>query len=241
MARSRAAVKGAKDEQGFLRAANEFKEAVRAAPWLAEGYYNLGVVQDKAGSHDDAIRNLKLYILAAPDAPDIKQVRNIIYEIEYRQEEAKRQRQEEQRQQAKLQKLEKQRRADKARKIQQLSGTWQNARRKNRYRVTVTGNTIDIVHTALYFRGQWRSQDVNRGCSDTWRGTIEGSTIRGSWSRNWACIYKNGRMFTYPMTGTISEDGNTIRLKFTAAGPAGSTGDVADGWTEWIQEELLTR
>ena len=90
MARGRAAVKAATDEQGFLRAANELQQALKAAPWLADGYFNLGVVLDKAGRHADAIRNLKLYMLAAPNAPDAKQVRDLMFEIEYRQEESQR-------------------------------------------------------------------------------------------------------------------------------------------------------
>lgn len=90
LARGRAAVKAATNEQGFLRAANEFSQAVKAAPWLADGYFNLGIVLDKAGRHADAIRSLKLYLLAAPSATDAKQVREQIYEIEYRQEEAQR-------------------------------------------------------------------------------------------------------------------------------------------------------
>ncbi len=83
MARGRAAVKAAKDEQGFLRAANEFKKAVRAAPWLAYGYYNLGVVQDKAGRYDDAIQSFNFYLLAAPNASDSNQIETKIYELEY--------------------------------------------------------------------------------------------------------------------------------------------------------------
>jgi len=90
MARGRAAVKAAKDEQGYLRAANEFKQALKIAPWLADGYYNLGVVLDKGGKYPDAMQDLKLYLMASPNATDTKEVKQLIYEIEYRQEEAKR-------------------------------------------------------------------------------------------------------------------------------------------------------
>lgn len=90
LARGRAAVGAAKDEQGFERAANEFRQALKLAPWLADGYYNLGVVLDKAGRHAEAIQNLKLYLLANPNAADAKRVQELIYEVEYRQEEAKR-------------------------------------------------------------------------------------------------------------------------------------------------------
>lgn len=88
MARGTAAVRAAKDVNDFKDAAAEFEKATLTAPWLASAYYNLGISQDRAGMYADAIRNLKLYLLAAPDAPDAKQVKTLIYEIEYRQEKA---------------------------------------------------------------------------------------------------------------------------------------------------------
>jgi len=86
MARGLAAVKGAQNKQDFLDAAAEFEKASLAAPWLPAVYYNLGITQDKAGKYREAMQNLKLYLVAAPDASDTKAVRNLIYEIEYRQE-----------------------------------------------------------------------------------------------------------------------------------------------------------
>lgn len=88
MARGMAAVRTAKDANDFKDAVTEFEKATLTAPWLASAYYNLGISQDRAGMYADAIRNLKLYLLAAPDAPDAKQVKTLIYEIEYRQEKA---------------------------------------------------------------------------------------------------------------------------------------------------------
>jgi tetratricopeptide (TPR) repeat protein len=88
IARGKAAFKGAKEVKDFNEAAEEFKKALLAAPWLAEGYYNLGVVQDKAGQYAAAMDSLKLYIIAAPNATDVEKVKELIYEIEYRQEKA---------------------------------------------------------------------------------------------------------------------------------------------------------
>ncbi|OPY79834.1 MAG: hypothetical protein A4E64_00294 [Syntrophorhabdus sp. PtaU1.Bin058] len=86
MARGAAAVKGAKDANDFKDAVRELEKATLAAPWLANAYYNLGYAQDKAGLFADAIENLKLYLFAAPNAADAKKVKELIYEIEYRQE-----------------------------------------------------------------------------------------------------------------------------------------------------------
>lgn len=88
LVRGRAAFKGAKEARDFQNAADEFKKALLYAPWLAEGYYNLGVIQDKAGHYDDAMKNLKFYLIAAPKAPDADKVKELVYEIEYRKEKA---------------------------------------------------------------------------------------------------------------------------------------------------------
>jgi len=95
LARGRAAVKLAQGAVEYNEAIQEFKEALRLAPWLAEAYFNLGLVQDKAGRHDDAIRSLQFYLLAAPNAPDLKEVQSLIFEIEYRKERALRKAEEE--------------------------------------------------------------------------------------------------------------------------------------------------
>ena len=88
MARGAVAVKTAKTEGDFQDAVDEFEKATLAAPWLPAAYYNLGIAQDKAGKYGEAVRNLRLYLVAAPDATDAKAVKTLIYEIEYRQEKA---------------------------------------------------------------------------------------------------------------------------------------------------------
>ena len=88
LVRGKAAFKGAKEQKDFNDAADEFKKALLYAPWLAEGYYNLGIIQDKAGLYADAMQNLKFYLMAAPNAPDSEKVKELIYEIEYRKDKA---------------------------------------------------------------------------------------------------------------------------------------------------------
>ena len=87
LSRGIAAMKEAKSKDDFKDAVNEFEKAALSAPWFANAYYNLGVAQDKAGAYANAIRSLKLYLLASPDARDAEAVKGI-YEIEYRQEKA---------------------------------------------------------------------------------------------------------------------------------------------------------
>lgn len=85
MARGAAAFKGATATTDYQDAAREFEQATLAAPWYGDAYFNLGVVQDKAGDFEGALRSLNYARLAAPDSKEIKA---LIYEVEYRMEKA---------------------------------------------------------------------------------------------------------------------------------------------------------
>lgn len=82
MARGTAFAQKAIDNTGYKKAIIEFESAANAAPWLALAYYNLGVVQEKASLYNEAIQNLKLYLFAAPDAKNAREVKNKIYALE---------------------------------------------------------------------------------------------------------------------------------------------------------------
>lgn len=89
MLRGEAAVEIAKDKSGFEKAAKEFQAALRIAPWLARGYFNLSVVLENVGDYAGAARNARLYLLAAPSAPDVDVVRKRIIKLEYKSEQTK--------------------------------------------------------------------------------------------------------------------------------------------------------
>jgi len=74
MASGTALFTAAKSPDDFRKAAWEFLKVTRVAPWLAEGYYNLASAQEKAGFPSEAAESLRLYLLAAPKAPDAKAV-----------------------------------------------------------------------------------------------------------------------------------------------------------------------
>lgn len=78
----------ATDNAGYHKAIVEFEAATNAAPWLDKAYYNLGVAQEKAGMFKEAIRSLRLYLLADPNAKNAREVRNQIYMLEANVEEA---------------------------------------------------------------------------------------------------------------------------------------------------------
>ncbi|MBX9902885.1 MAG: hypothetical protein K2Y31_00910 [Burkholderiales bacterium] len=85
MARGIAGFQGAKSPTDYQIAGREFQGAVDAAPWLADAYFNLGMALDKAGDHIAAIRSLKLALAANPES---REVRNLLYQVEFRAEQA---------------------------------------------------------------------------------------------------------------------------------------------------------
>jgi tetratricopeptide (TPR) repeat protein len=85
MVRGAAAFKIATSAAGFQDAAKEFEQATQAAPWYGDAYFNLGVSQDKAGNYEAALRSLTFAQLASPDSKEIK---TLMYEVEFRQEKA---------------------------------------------------------------------------------------------------------------------------------------------------------
>ena len=86
MARGAAAMKEAKSEADFKDAVAEFEQATLTAPWLANAYYNLGVAQSMAGAYGEAAQSLKLYLIAAPDAADAQQAKELMFEMEFKAE-----------------------------------------------------------------------------------------------------------------------------------------------------------
>jgi tetratricopeptide (TPR) repeat protein len=149
LVRGEAAVETANDEQGYTRAAGEFNKALQVAPWLADAYFNLGVVLDKAGKYDEAIDNLNLYLIAVPHDKEAKKLK---YKIEYRKEEAQR---------VSVRKKELQREKTQRRdeeRINGLSGQWQRVKnwidgndaggkptREGRHWVDITSSASAIV------------------------------------------------------------------------------------------------
>jgi tetratricopeptide (TPR) repeat protein len=197
MARARAAVKAAKNEQGFLRAANEFKQALKTAPWLADGYYNLGVVLDKGGKYPDAMQNLRLYLLASPNATDVKEVKQLIYEIEYRQEEAKR---------VKIEPL----------KAHQIAGyysvTWPWSNETEKVQIGARENKILLYKLigGTYSDGTPRVELELQGFA--LEGTLKHYLI-GLRGDPFKCS-GHSPATEVPITGLVSEDKKTITLRF---------------------------
>jgi tetratricopeptide (TPR) repeat protein len=157
MARGTAAVKDAKTDQDFKDAAAEFEKATVAAPWLANAYYNLAVAESKAGDYAGAARNLRFYLLVAPNAPDAKDAKNLMYEMEYKQEKAGKDRAEQARREEELARKKREEDA-RAAKLQDLEGEWLSQSGVVMIRISHSGSSYqgDIpdngVWTVMHFQ-----------------------------------------------------------------------------------------
>jgi len=78
----------AKTPADFSDAAKEYEKALLIAPWLAANCFNCGVAYEQAGNPPEAIRTFSLYLLAAPEAKDVNDVRKRIGGLKYAAEKA---------------------------------------------------------------------------------------------------------------------------------------------------------
>jgi tetratricopeptide (TPR) repeat protein len=81
--RAQYAFKNAKSEADMLDAAREYLRAVEAAPWIADYYFNLCTILEKANRPAEAIRACKFYLIAAPAAQDAGDARKRVAGLEY--------------------------------------------------------------------------------------------------------------------------------------------------------------
>ena len=86
MARGKVAFEDAKDQGEFKEAVSQFQRARDAAPWYGPIYYSLGVAQSTAGEYQAAKDNLSVYLAWVLDPSQTKAAKDLIYQIEYRQE-----------------------------------------------------------------------------------------------------------------------------------------------------------
>jgi ankyrin repeat protein len=79
-----AAVELAKSPDDYAAAIEEFEKAAKLAPDWPGIYYNLGLIQEKAGNYSNAVMSLLRYIHLAPNASDAETVKSLINKLEYK-------------------------------------------------------------------------------------------------------------------------------------------------------------
>lgn len=85
-ARGMAAVELAKTPEDYVPAIREFEQAQALAPGWPDVCYNLGLVQYKAGRFGAAAASLKHYLQLVPEAPDSREIQQLVYKLEYQAE-----------------------------------------------------------------------------------------------------------------------------------------------------------
>jgi len=193
LARGRAAFRSAKEAADYKDAVREFSQASLAAPWLHDAYYNLGVAQDKAGEYRGAMQSLKLAMLSAPTADEAKSSRDLLYEVEFREEKA--------------------RAAARTPDLSRLQGIWsvKDQTLTFYYRIQVAGDVIRF--SAYRYESPRDSQDVPPGHYGEYRlkvasGAFQGIYVEGNQIR--PCAGRES-----PASAIISSDGQelTVTLK----------------------------
>ena len=77
-------------EQGkFEDAVKEYRKAVQAAPYIAKLYFNTAMIYGELKEYLQAIRNMKTYLLLAPEAPNARAAKDQIYKWEFAMEKEK--------------------------------------------------------------------------------------------------------------------------------------------------------
>jgi hypothetical protein len=209
--------KDATSSSDFELAIKSYKEALLLAPWWPDAIYNLALAQESAGKYDDAMKNLKLYLLTKPK--DAEAAETKLYSLEAKKEKAAKDTAKTIEKKAKKQEVF----------IKDLAGSWfvtweqsvanmsaadrEEFLGRDYYQMSITGKNE--------FALKWERQVGGRGgkmmpYSVTYSGTVSGTKINGNYycrqgSKPWNCGIID---YSAPFDGTISEDGRKIRVTY---------------------------
>ena len=179
-------LKKATSDEDFDRVISEFKKALRVAPWWADAYINLALVQEKAGDPSGAIRSLKFYLLASPNAKDAREVRAKMIELEVEAEEVA--------------------------AIKRLEGKWQSLRAGTQWpdvmELKSRGKAVTMV--PLVLMGILKPGDY------LFFESFKGLTVRGKMVRDLKHVMEKAPCYGIqredPISASVSPDGKTMRL-----------------------------
>lgn len=86
-----AAVELAESSEDYGDAIHEFKKAIEFDPGLRDAYYNLAIVQDKAGEYEEAMANLETLKESVTSEDEEADLQTLIDKVEYKVEKKKEQ------------------------------------------------------------------------------------------------------------------------------------------------------
>lgn len=84
--RGNAALKAAKSPTDLGRSLSEFEWAVFYSPWVGDLYFNTSAVKKLQNQTAGAVSDLKLYLTANPNAKNLDELLNRLYEFNYQRE-----------------------------------------------------------------------------------------------------------------------------------------------------------
>jgi tetratricopeptide (TPR) repeat protein len=138
---------GAKTNDEYALAIDEFKAAVLLAPWYSEFYKDLGLTQELAGQYDLAIINLTLYMLGPLSTEDRRNSQDEIYVIEAKKKKA-----------IKDQQTAIELKAQKEKESISVEGKWEDTNGIMDFQVTRNGETYRIIEGRLFGQyGRWQA------------------------------------------------------------------------------------
>ena len=79
------ALESAKTPKDIEDSMEEFEKVIELAPDYPDAYYRLGVVQEMVNKDDDAMKNLKKYLELAPGGSTVKEAKQLIDKLEYKE------------------------------------------------------------------------------------------------------------------------------------------------------------
>jgi tetratricopeptide (TPR) repeat protein len=177
--------KEAKDDAAYAKAEDAFRDATTLAPWWADAYYNLSLVQELRKDYPGAAASLKLFLAAAPPS-EARDGQDRLYGIEARSE---------------LAAAEKSKAAELAaaeRAKPDWSGRWGDDH-SNHFEFTPREGGETSVRIFIW-----------NGESFSGHARIDGRSIKGTWDRT---VTSGGTMCPTEYSGTLSEDSQRLEWK----------------------------
>ena len=189
--------KEAKDASGYELAITAYRDALRAAPWWGDAYFNLGIALELAQKFDEAIASIKLYTFSlTAGTVESREAQNRIYAIEAKREIAAKQSQSAIVAQAKS-----------------FEGDWHREERggngtRTHYILSIKRGATDVWS----FEGNEYSKEGNN-LRDI---QLAGSELRFKYDKS-AQLHGGGFETTanFQAAATVTPDGNTLRIAST--------------------------
>ena len=201
VARGNAGIEMGQSKADFADAAAEFEKGIQVAPWWADAYRGLGLANEKAANYRQSMAAYDLYIKAAPNAVDVAEVQNKIFKLEYAADRDQKQT---------FEKVIALKEANA--RLQGLQGLWREKDKPGHlWQATVQNGMFvasrpGVTEDNAHHNGQYAI-----------RASIKGGTLDGTISAPPMVIIDSTcpvNASEQPLTGTISDDGKTITVKY---------------------------